>query len=238
MTIKFLPYQSFTETWEDALGSAYGNSGNLENILVIGIEQAMTHANHLNNCAFFNVGKLEDVSAELLEFTGAEFPDVWICFNEIGNISKRKEKVKIVLYNAISRAIRSVFILHHESDQKFMNELETYSRDDLVLEKLSTNKKVTTAEFEHLQSSSKVLQAVRIIIVNKSLSQFKALLPVIKKRLIEEEAMNGNIFETQLTDMLAMFFPWCEKGRILEMLRLYLAETGIEMSSQQGCADF
>ena len=177
----------------------------------------------------FQIHNLENADIASFEFTGVEFDVVYISFSKIGHDIKRFEKVKLILYNAMSRSTDSVTVLFHERDWAFFDELEKNTGMDFVLDKLSKSKLLTEIDLEQIDSSSEALQAIKTIIINKNLRQFKTFIPVIGKFEIEEA-----YFQDSAQNLLGFCFTWCKKGNILEMLRLFLSEAKQEISEEVG----
>ena len=175
----------------------------------------------------FQIDNVENADNVSLEFTGAEFDVVYISFPKIGHDIKRFEKVKLILYNAMSRSTDSVTVLFHENDWALNDQLEKYTGMDFVLDKLSKSKLLTEIDLEQIDTPLKALQAIKTVILNKNLRQFKTVIPVIGK-------FKDADFYYCAQNLLGFCFTWCEKGNILEMLRLFRSETKQEMSEEDG----
>ena len=206
----------------------YINAESLEGksiaMVEIGSEEKLTEYFPSVSGTFFQVHNLEKAEAAELEFTGVEFEVVCLLFGFIGpDPTHLDEKVNLILYNAISRSTDSVIVLFHEKDWELFEQLEKFCGMDLVLDKLSKSKLMTETKFEPIDSPSRMMQAIKTIIVNKDLPQFKTLLPLVAK-------LKGADFYQSVQNLLASCFTWCKKGNILEMLRLFLSETRTEMS--------
>ena len=173
----------------------------------------------------FHIDKLEDSNVTELEFTGVEFDVVYISFNIIGHDINRIEKTRLILYNAMSRAKDSVIILFHENDWALFSEFQKYKEMDLALDKLSKSQLLNEIELTSIDSQSKVMQAIKTIIVSKHRQQFGAILPVLRK------FKDANFYHC-VQKLLASSFTWCKKGNILKMLHRFQSETKTEMTQE------
>ena len=195
-------------------------------VAIVEIEQKGFFLVHSNlSVDIFHVDKLEFADAAELEFTGVEFNDVYISFSIIGDDLNRIEKVKLILYNAMSRAKDHVFVLFHENDWALFNGLYKDTGMDAVLDKLSKSKLLGEYELTVLNSQVKLMQAIKLIVVSKHLLQFKTVLPLMRN-------FKDANFHHCVQKLLASCFTWCKKGNILEMLRLFQSETNTEMTPE------
>ena len=175
----------------------------------------------------FQINNLENADIASLEFSGVEFDVVYISFPKVGLDIKRFEKVKLILYNAMSRSTDSVTVLFHESDWALFDQLEKCTGMDFVLQKLCNSKLLTDIDLEQIDSPLKTLQAIKTVIVNKNPRQFETIIPVIGK-------FQDADFYHCVQNLLGVCFTWCENGNILEMLRLFRSETKQEISEEVG----
>ena len=195
-------------------------------VALVEIERKETFFIHSNpSVHLFHIDKLEWADSAELEFTGVEFNDVYIRFNIIGNEINRIRKVKLILYNAMSRAKDHVTVLLHENDWALFNELYKYEGIDIVLDKLSKSKLLGEYDLKTIDSQVKMMQVIKSIIVSKQLQQFRAVFPLIRK-------FKDANFHHCVQKLLASCFTWCKKGSILEMLHLFQSETDTEMTQE------
>ena len=220
-SINFVSHQNFTLISKESL------RGKTTAIVEIGRGGDLVNYFPNSPVNLFHIDKLENANAEVLEFTGVEFDVVYISFCLIGHDINRHEWVKVILYNALSRSRDSVIVLFHEEDWEIFDKLQKYTEMDVVLDNLSKSKPLSQTELKLIDSRWIILQAIKIVIVSKDLSQFKILLPVIAK-------FKDANFHQSVQSLLASCFTWCEKGNILEMLRLFRSETETKMSQENG----
>ena len=180
----------------------------------------------LNFDEIFFVDNLDNAKAETLNFTGIERTSLLILVNKIGEDNLRREKVKLVLYNAFSRVTDSVDVIYNELDSVFFEGLKSYSEIDSVMEKLSQCNILGEDDLKYIESERAIIHAIGIVVVNKDVKQFKNLLPVLKKYSHSKQ------FCRFIQKLLATCFPWCKNGSILEIFEVFQEQTGTELTTE------
>ena len=178
----------------------------------------------LNFDEIFFVDNLDNAKAETLNFTGIERTSLLILINKIGEDNLRREKVKLVLYNAFSRVTDSVDVIYDELDSVFFEGLKSYSEIDSVMEKLSQSIILGEDDLKYIESERASMHAIATVIVKKDVKQFENLLPLLKKYSHSQQ------FCRFVHELLATCFPWCEKGSILEMFEVFQSQTGTQLT--------